>query len=197
MRDYRQSLSVWSFTADWVWSVIKSSYLLPNQLSASNGIPSLIELSLLLPGDIYCNLMKIFFTVVSRKKLDSIKRGSVGNTRLLPHAEMLLVPMKFFLWRIDYALQEKVLTWKMCFLPLISFWEREQRISSKAWALSVVPHFSLSPPRLAFLVWVDFQARSRFPLSTIPEENGDNSYPRELRALSFCSKIPCSTRRVL
>ena len=124
MRDYRQSLSVWPFTADWVWSVIKSSYLLPNQLSASNGIPSLIELSLLLPGDIYCNLMKIFFTVVSRKKLDSIKRGSVGNTRLLPHAEMLLVPMKFFLWRIDYALQEKVLTWKMCFLPLISFWER-------------------------------------------------------------------------
>ena len=124
MRDYRQSLSVWPFTGDWVWSVIKSSYLLPNQLSASNGIPSLIELSLLLPGDIYCNLMKIFFTVVSRKKLDSIKRGSVGNTRLLPHAEMLLVPMNFSLWQIDYALQEKVLTGKMWFLPLISYWER-------------------------------------------------------------------------
>ena len=55
----------------------------------------------------------IFFTVVSREKLDSIKRGSVGNTRLLPHAEMLLVPMNFSLCQIDYALQEKVLTEKM------------------------------------------------------------------------------------
>ena len=48
--------------------------------------------------------------------------------------------------------------------------EREQRISSKAWTLSVVPHFSLSQPRLAFLAWVDFHARSRFARSTIPEE---------------------------
>ena len=39
------------------------------------------------------------------------------------------------------------------------------REGSKAWALSVVPHFSLSPLRLAFLVWGDFHARS-----TIPEE---------------------------
>ena len=29
---------------------------------------------------------------------------------------------------------------------------------------------SLSPPRLAFLAWGDFHARSRFPRSTIPEE---------------------------
>ena len=39
------------------------------------------------------------------------------------------------------------------------------REGSKGWALSVVPHFSLSPPRLAFLAWSDFHARS-----TIPEE---------------------------
>ena len=32
------------------------------------------------------------------------------------------------------------------------------------------PHFSLSPPRLAFLAWDDFHARSRFARSTIPEE---------------------------
>ena len=38
----------------------------------------------------------------------------------------------------------------------------EQRINSKAWALSVVPHFPLSPPRLAFLAWGDFHARSLF-----------------------------------
>ena len=44
------------------------------------------------------------------------------------------------------------------------------REGSKAWALSVVPHFSLSPPRLAFLAWGDFHARSRFARSTIPKE---------------------------
>ena len=31
-------------------------------------------------------------------------------------------------------------------------------------------HFSLSPPRLAFLAWSDLHARSRFARSTIPEE---------------------------
>ena len=36
--------------------------------------------------------------------------GSVGNTRLLPHAKMLLVPMNYFLCRADYALEENVLT---------------------------------------------------------------------------------------
>ena len=46
----------------------------------------------------------------------------------------------------------------------------EQRISSKAWALSVVPHFSLSPPRVAFSRVGWFHARSRFARSTIPEE---------------------------
>ena len=44
------------------------------------------------------------------------------------------------------------------------------REGSKAWALSVVPHFSLSPPRLAFLAWGDFHARSSFARSTIPKE---------------------------
>ena len=33
-----------------------------------------------------------------------------------------------------------------------------------------VLHFSLSPPRVAFLAWVDFHARSRFTRSTIPKE---------------------------
>ena len=52
-----------------------------------------------------------------------------------------------------------------CWWRLVRFWQMltdfhgranqsfalwEQRISSKAWALSVVPHFSLSPPRVAF-----------------------------------------------
>ena len=44
------------------------------------------------------------------------------------------------------------------------------REGSKAWASSEVPHFSLSPPRLAFLAWVDFHARSRFACSTIHKE---------------------------
>ena len=44
------------------------------------------------------------------------------------------------------------------------------RERSKAWALSVVPHFSLSPPRLVFLAWGDFRARSRFAHYTVPVE---------------------------
>ena len=44
------------------------------------------------------------------------------------------------------------------------------RERSKASTLSEVPHFSLSPPRLEFLAWGDFHARSRFARSTIPEE---------------------------
>ena len=43
------------------------------------------------------------------------------------------------------------------------------RQGSKAWALSMVPHFSLSPPRFTFLEWGDY-ACSRFARSTIPEE---------------------------
>ena len=44
------------------------------------------------------------------------------------------------------------------------------RGGTKAWALSVVPHFSLSPPHLAFHTWGDFQACSHFACSTILEE---------------------------
>ena len=41
------------------------------------------------------------------------KGGSVGNTGLLPHAKMLLVPMNYFLCRVDYALEENFLTEQM------------------------------------------------------------------------------------
>ena len=34
---------------------------------------------------------------------------------------------------------------------------------------NVVPHFSLSSPRVAFFAWGDFHARSRFARSNIPE----------------------------
>ena len=46
------------------------------------------------------------------------------------------------------------------------------REESKAWALSVIPHFSLSPPCLAFLMWDDtmyFHMRLHFARSTIPD----------------------------
>ena len=41
------------------------------------------------------------------------KGGSVENTRLLPHAKMLLLPMNCFLCRVDYTLEENVLTEQM------------------------------------------------------------------------------------
>ena len=44
------------------------------------------------------------------------KERSVGNTRLLPHAKMLLIPMNSFLCRVDYALEENVLTEQMWIL---------------------------------------------------------------------------------
>ena len=43
----------------------------------------------------------------------SVERGSVGNIRLSPRAKMLFVPMVFFLWRVDYALEGYVLTEQM------------------------------------------------------------------------------------
>ena len=45
-------------------------------------------------------------------------------------------------------------------------------LAKKMVSLSVVPHFSLSPLRVAFsrLVWGDFHAHSCFARSTIPEE---------------------------
>ena len=46
----------------------------------------------------------------------------------------------------------------------------EQHISSKAWALSVVPHFSLSPPRVTFSRVGWFSCALAFRHSTIPEE---------------------------
>ena len=39
-----------------------------------------------------------------------VKRGSAGNTQLLPRAKMLLFPMSFLLWQVDYALEGLVLT---------------------------------------------------------------------------------------
>ena len=44
------------------------------------------------------------------------------------------------------------------------------REGSKAWALSVVPLFSVSLPSLVFLAWGDFHACSHFAPCTIPEE---------------------------
>ena len=41
------------------------------------------------------------------------KERSVGHTQLLPHAKMLLIPMNSFLCRVDYALEENVLTEQM------------------------------------------------------------------------------------
>ena len=42
-----------------------------------------------------------------------LKKRSVENERLLPHANMPLVPMNCFLCPVDYALEENVLTEQM------------------------------------------------------------------------------------
>ena len=95
MRDYRQNPSFWPFTGtdfgEWI------SYRLSIQLSASNGIPSLIELSLLW-SSVNCGIFianNFLRGCFARRTWKRIKSGSVGNTRLLPHGRMLLVPMVF------------------------------------------------------------------------------------------------------
>ena len=46
--------------------------------------------------------------------LACVKKGrSEDNTRLLPHAKILLVPMNCFLCRIDYVLEENILIEQM------------------------------------------------------------------------------------
>ena len=62
----------------------------------------------------------------------SVKKGVGRQHTTLPHAKMLLVAIFFFLflWRVDYALEENVLTDQMWFLPLISDWEVVTRIFS-------------------------------------------------------------------
>ena len=49
------------------------------------------------------------------------------------------------------------------------------REGSKAWALSVVPHFSLSLPSLVFLAWGDFHACSHLLAVLSLRKNGDYS----------------------
>ena len=57
------------------------------------------------------------------------QKGSVGNTQLLPCAKMLLFPMTFLSqWWVDCALEGLVLTEKMWFLALISYWGVMTRI---------------------------------------------------------------------
>ena len=46
----------------------------------------------------------------------SKREGSVGNTRLLPLAKMMLVPINCSLCPVDYCLEENVLTKQMSIL---------------------------------------------------------------------------------
>ena len=57
------------------------------------------------------------------------------------------------------------------------------REGSKAWALSVVPHFSLSCRVSPFLAWGDFHSHSRFVRSTISEEKWGTT--RSLKFLGY------------
>ena len=77
---------------------------------------------LLMRKDVFCvlptgfdkNLIYQMFVNVKSSSSSVVNKGeSVGNTRFLPHAKMLLVPMNCFLCRVDYALEENVLTEQM------------------------------------------------------------------------------------
>ena len=57
----------------------------------------------------YINSIIIIIIIIYSVK----KGGSVGNALPLPHAKMLLLPMNCFLWLVDNALDENVLTEQM------------------------------------------------------------------------------------
>ena len=61
------------------------------------------------------------------------KEGSLNNTRLLPHAKMLLVPMNFFPCQVDYALEETFRLGKCEFWPLIKFFFYTERSWHAYW----------------------------------------------------------------
>ncbi|CAH3147781.1 unnamed protein product [Porites lobata] len=70
-------------------------------------------LELLLRGkDVFCVLPTGFDKSLIYRMFVHAKSSS-RNTRLLPHANMPLVPMNCFLCRVDYALEENVLTEQM------------------------------------------------------------------------------------
>ena len=129
MRHYRQSPSFWPFTADWFWSV---KFVSPSKSIKSiqwDSFPHWAVIALVI-----CKLQRIFiaskresryffFTAVSREELDS-----VGNTWLLLMPKCCLFQWFFFLWQVDYALEENFLTEQMWFLPHISYWKVVTRI---------------------------------------------------------------------
>ena len=130
MRNYRQSASFWPFTANWFWSVKFVSPSKSIKLIQWNSFPHWAVIALVigkLQGIFIASKKKkqilIFFTAVLGEELDS-----VGNTPLLLMPKCCLFQWIFFLWRVDYALEENVLTEQMWFLPLISYWEVVTRI---------------------------------------------------------------------
>ena len=64
-------------------------------------------------GCLFMQIFKFRATADRHCYLAWLKKRSVGNTRLLPHENMPLVPMNCFLCRVDYALEENVLTEQM------------------------------------------------------------------------------------
>ena len=100
MRDYRQSLSFWPFTADWFWSVKFVSPSKSIKCIQWHPFPHWAVIALVickLPVDVYWKQKKtqilIFFTAVAREELDS-----VGNARLLLMPKCCLFQWIFFFW---------------------------------------------------------------------------------------------------
>ena len=128
MRDYRQSPSFWPFTSDWFWSV---KFVSPSKSikciqwdSFSHWAVIALVISKLE------GIFLIFFAAVLREELDSVKRGVGRQHTTFTSCQNAACSNIFFLflWRVDYALEENVLTDQMWFLPLISDWEVVTRI---------------------------------------------------------------------
>ena len=130
MRDYRQSPSSWPFTADLFWSV---KFVFPSKSIKGiqwDSFPHWAVIALVIG-----KLWKIILLQAKENPDTNFLHGCFTwrtwycrQHKTFTHAKMLLVPMNFFLWRVDYALEENFLTEQMWFLLLISYWKVVTRI---------------------------------------------------------------------
>ena len=121
----------WSFTADLFWSV---KFVSPSKLIKRiewDSFPHWAVIALVIG-----KLRAILILLQAKENPDTNflpgcfawRTWYISNTRLLLMPKCCLFQWIFFLWRVDYALEENVLTEQMWFLPLISYWEVVTRI---------------------------------------------------------------------
>ena len=112
MRDNRQSPSFRPFTADWFWRVKFVSPSKSIKLIQWDSFPHWAVIALVIG--------KLLGYLLQAKENGCFvwRTFECRQHTTFTHAKMLLVPMNCFLWQVDYALEENVLTEQIWFCRL-------------------------------------------------------------------------------